>query len=184
MEERRRYFRLDDEVVMDFQAISQEEFQHWKESQSLEKNELRELEQELGTLLHQMRSVHPSLAQILELYNRKINLLSGHKDDSSGAPMSGTESRVRVNLSACGMSFYTDSDLSGSSHLLFQLQLKPSNAMLNLAGTVVSAEKTQQTNNPFLVRVNFDGIQESEQELLIQHLFQLQSKTLKHMRDH
>ena len=90
MEERRRYFRLDDEVVMDFQAISQEEFQHWKESQSLEKNELRELEQELGTLLHQMRSVHPSLAQILELYNRKINLLSGHKDDSSGAPMSGT----------------------------------------------------------------------------------------------
>ena len=98
--------------------------------------------------------------------------------------MSGTESRVRVNLSACGMSFYTDSDLSGSSHLLFQLQLKPSNAMLNLAGTVVSAEKTQQTNNPFLVRVNFDGIQESEQELLIQNLFQLQSKTLKHMRDH
>ena len=183
MEERRRYFSLDDEVVMDFRAISQEEFVHWKEHQSLEKTELKELEQELGTLLHQMRSVHPTLAQILELFNRKMNLLSGHSADVAELSLSGTESRVRVNLSACGMSFYTDSDLSEAQHMLFHLQLKPSNAMLTLAGTIVATEATQDPEKPYLVRVNFEGIQESEQELLIQHLFQLQTRTLKHQRD-
>jgi len=183
MEERRRYFRLDDEVVMDFRAISQDEFLHWKENQTLEKNELRDLEKELGTLLHHLQSTQPSMARILELINRKINLLHGHSSETLEANISGTESRVRVNLSACGMSFHTDQDPGEDKYLLFNLQLKPSNAMLTLAGTIVAAEQTGDPDKPWLLRINFEGLRESEQELLIQHLFQLQTRTLKHLRD-
>lgn len=184
MEERRRFFRLDDEVVMDFRAISSEEFSHWKEDQNTQKSELKELEQEIGTLLHQMRSTHPALGQLLELFNRKINLLHGHAGHSHAElTLSATEARVKVNLSACGMAFTTAEDLRGQSHLLFNLQLKPSNAMLALAGTIVSIDSSGESGQPYLVRVNFDDLQEAEQELLIQHLFQLQSRTLRHQRD-
>ena len=31
MEERRRYFRLDDEVILDFEPVSQDEVRRWKE---------------------------------------------------------------------------------------------------------------------------------------------------------
>ncbi len=183
MEERRRFFRLDDEVVMDFQAISSEEFAHWKEHQTLQKSELQELEKEIGILIHQLRSSHPAVGQVIELFNRKINLLHGHGDQQAQLNLSAAEARVRVNLSACGMSFTTSEDLSKQTHLLFDLQLKPSNAMLTLAGTIVSVEKTHTVGDTYLVRVNFEGLKETEQELLIQHLFQLQSRTLRQQRD-
>ncbi|WP_430460385.1 PilZ domain-containing protein [Thalassolituus sp. LLYu03] len=184
MEERRRFFRLDDEVVMDFRAITQEEFANWKEHQTLQKSELKGLEQEIGALLHQLRSQHPTLGHLMELFNRKINLLIGDSEAHPELALSSTEARVRVNLSACGMAFSTNVDLSKQSHLLFNLQLKPSNAVLALAGNIIGVEKVPDPENPWLVRVNFEDLKEAEQELLIQHLFQLQSRTLRHLRDH
>lgn len=184
MEERRRFFRLDDEVVMDFQAITQDEFSHWKENHSQQKSELKQLEQDIGNLIHQVRSVHPAIGQVLELLNRKLNLLNGNSTTHPELNLSMTEARVRVNLSACGMAFNTDADLRGSSHLLFNLQLKPSNAILSLAGNIVSIDDSGESDAPYMVRVNFEGLKETEQELLIQHLFQLQSRTLRLQRDH
>lgn len=184
MEERRRFFRLDDEVVMDFRAISQDEFTHWKEQQTQQKNELRELEKEIGLLVHQVRSSHPAVGHLLELFNRKINLLHGEQEAHTELNLSNTEARVRVNLSACGMAFQTREDLSQQSHLLFNLQLKPSNAILSLAGHIVAIESSGDPQAPYLIRVNFEDLTEAEQELLIQHLFQLQSRTLRHQRDH
>lgn len=184
MEERRRFFRLDDEIVMDFRAISHDEFSHWKESQNQQKSELRELEDEIGTLVHQLRTSHPALGQLMELFNRKINLLHGHTGTHPELSLTSTEARVRVNLSACGMAFHTDSDLSNQTHLLFNLQLKPSNANLALAGNIVGIEKCDSSESPYLVRVNFEDLKESEQELLIQHLFHLQSRTLRDKHNH
>ena len=184
MEERRRFFRLDDEVVMDFRAITSEEFSNWKEHQTLQKSELKEIEQELGTLLHQLRSSHPTLGHVMELFNRKINLLLGDSEAHPELALSSTEARVRVNLSACGMAFSTDMDLRNQTHLLFNLQLKPSNAILSLAGNIVGVDKNTDPQCPWLVRVNFENLKEAEQELLIQHLFQLQSRNLRHQRNH
>lgn len=179
MEDRRRFFRLDDEVVMDFRAISQDEFSHWKENQNLQKSELRELEDEIGILVHQLRTSHPALGKLMELFNRKLNLLNGQAVIHPELNLTSTEARVRVNLSACGMAFQTSADLSNQSHLLFNLQLKPSNATLSLAGNIVGIEKSTDPDEPYLVRVNFEDLKESEQELLIQHLFQLQGRTLR-----
>ena len=186
MQERRRFFRLDDEVVMEFRPLTEAEFEQWRTQHQLQSSELVQLEQELGLLLHQVRASHPQLGQVLELFNRKINLLhnTSHlvEDVAQQASISNTEARVRVNLSACGIAFYTDETLQAERYMLLNMQLKPSNANLSLAGDIVAVNEVNHERGRYQVRVNFEGLKEAEQELLIQHLFQLQSRTRRQQR--
>ena len=69
MEERRRYFRLDDEVILDFEAISQEEVQRWKARHQDHINELAELERDIAGVLHQVQAQNPTVARLFELLN-------------------------------------------------------------------------------------------------------------------
>ncbi|MEK9712561.1 MAG: PilZ domain-containing protein [Thalassolituus sp.] len=179
MEERRRYFRLDDEVILDFEAISHDEARHWKERQQDHRNELAELDRDIAGLLHQMQAQNPVVAQLFDLFNRKINLVNSPLKSSEKSEHTATEVRTRVNLSACGMAFHTREPLSENDNLRLQMQLKPSNVPVTLMGTVVGIENTGDANSPYLVRINFEGLREAEQEILIHHLFQLQSRQLK-----
>ena len=181
MQERRRFFRVDDEVIMDFRTISREEFEEWRSKHQQQSSELKQLEQELTLIIHQVRSSNPVVGQALELLNRKINLLH-KKPQQDGQAFNATEALIRVNLSACGIAFYTDENLQNDTHLLLNLQLKPSNATLSLAGTLVSVHEVNHEHGKFQVRINFDGLKEAEQEMLIQHLFQLQSRSLRQQR--
>jgi len=180
MEERRRYFRLDDEVILDFEAISHDEAQRWKERQQDHRNELAELDRDIAGLLHQMQSQNPVVAQLFDLFNRKINLVASPQKPVEKNDHTATEVRTRVNLSACGMAFSTSEPLSVNDNLRLQMQLKPSNVPVTLIGSIVGVEHTdEEPNASYLVRVNFEGLREAEQEILIHHLFQLQSRQLR-----
>lgn len=180
MEERRRFFRLDDEVVLDFQVFSPEELSELTQHTSQVKTELQEIEQELGALIYQLKSQNPQVSRLAELLNQKLNLLaqSGQQTTQQRA-LSSSEARTRINLSACGMAFNTAEALDANHHLMLNMQLKPSNTVLELRGRVISVSPSGEENKPHHVRVNFEGLTEAEQELLIQHLFQLQNRNLK-----
>lgn len=178
MEERRRYFRLDDEVVLDFEPISQDEVKRWKSRQRDQRNELAELERDISALLHRLQSHNPVVAGLCDLLNRKLNLLTSPLSPDRKPELTETEIRTRVNLSACGMAFHTTEPLSESDNLRLQMQLKPSNVPVTLMGTIVGVEHTGDPDAPYLVRVDFEGLREAEQEILIHHLFQLQSRRL------
>jgi len=180
MEDRRRFFRLDDEVILDFQTLSREEVAAWRESHQQQKDELAQLEQEIGSHISQLRSQNPTIGRLLELFNQKINLLGGtHLAGSNKPELNATEARTRINLSACGMAFHTHETVKTEDHLLLHMQLKPSNTELSLTGRVISIEKNPQSDEPDLVRIDFHDLREAEQEVLIQHLFQLQNRHLK-----
>ena len=174
-QERRRYFRLDDEVILDFEPISNAEAQEWKDRHFSQRNELADLNRDIATLLHQIQTQNPTVARLLNLFNSKVNMLSPGKD----IDFSQTEVRTRVNLSACGMSFQTTEILKPGESLRLQMQLQPSNVPVTLLGTIVGVEATDDTEAPHLVRVNFEGLREAEQEILIHHLFQLQTQNLR-----
>lgn len=180
MEERRRFFRLDDEVVLDFRTLTPDEL-HQQRHITEHLNELDELEQDIGSVLHQVRSHNPLVGKALDLLNEKMNLLLNHQ--RSGLPLSSVEQLTRVNLSACGMSFTSPEQPESDQPLMLTMQLKPSNATLNLTGRIVGMHPVEDENEEddegYRIRVEFEGLQESQQELLIQHLFQLQNKALK-----
>lgn len=179
MQERRRYFRLDDEVVLDFEPISNEDVKKWKDRHLDHQNELSELDRDITGLLHQIRSQNPTVARLLDTFNRKVNLLNSPLAPSYKQDFTQTEVRTRVNLSACGMSFHTSEPLCESDNIRLQMQLKPSNVPVTLLGTIVAVEHTANPESPYLIRVDFEGLREAEQEILIHHLFQLQTRKLK-----
>ncbi|ASP38407.1 hypothetical protein CHH28_06850 [Bacterioplanes sanyensis] len=181
MEERRRFFRLDDEVILDFQILSEEELTELEHHTSQVKTELQEIEQEIGSLIYQLKSHHPQMSRLAELLNQKLNLFAANGSGQKGQQrmLTSSESRTRINLSACGMAFNSAEAPEPGHQLLLNMQLKPSNTNLELSGRVISVEASDEEEKPHRVRVNFEGLKEAEQELLIQHLFQLQNRNLK-----
>lgn len=101
MEDRRRFFRLDDEVVLDFQTLSREDVAAWRESHQQQRDELAQLEQDIGSQISQLRTQNPAIARLLELFNQKINTLGANHLPGGARDLSATEARTRINLSAC-----------------------------------------------------------------------------------
>lgn len=179
MQERRRFFRLNDEVVLDVFRISQEEYEKHCQGLIGTHSELEQLERDIVAQLHLLRTTQPAIGQVLELLNRKINLLN---QDKLVTPTQLPAEKTTINLSACGASFYTDENLQDATWLLVSLQLQPANITLSIPSTLISCNQAAHENGAYLVRVDFSGIRETDQELLLQHLFQLQARQLRAQR--
>lgn len=176
--ERRRYFRLDDQVLLAFVPIESHKAQLLPLTRS---DALDRMEIEINNLLGQLRSRDPILARLAELMNQKFNqLYSQTRLDVSSMP---EPLLTNVNLSACGIRFETDIDVRNETHLKLYLTLLPSNTPMLLIARIVAVEtppvRADDTNTkPWLIRATFDPIPESDEEQLIQHMLRLQSRQL------
>jgi hypothetical protein len=177
-DERRRFFRIDDEAEISFKAISNEEFDAWGgDLQEEEGEQLAKLETEIGIALSKLKSTHPQLAKIGELLNQKINLALNSNPQTQGFVDDGE--LKPINLSACGIAFHTDESIEKNQSILLQLKLKPSNVAIVTAGKVISTSSEEGKN---MIRVDFQQLNQNYQDLLMQHLFQVQSRALKKKR--
>jgi hypothetical protein len=177
-DERRRFFRINDEAEISFKTITQDEYQAWgneKKDEGAEK--LATLETELSMTLANLKSQQPQLATIFELFNQKINIAMNSHPKTHGLNDNGE--LEPINLSACGIAFHTDRNIPINEHLLLQLKLMPSNLAIVTTGKVIDVGLAKGKK---LVRVDFQNIGDSNQDLLIQHLFQVQSRELKKQR--
>lgn len=178
-DERRRFFRIDDEAEISFKTISDEEYEAWGNGQKDEAGEeLAKLETELNMTLANLKSQQPQLAKICELLNQKINYMMNSHSKTHGFIDDGE--LKPINLSACGIAFHTDHNIPKNENILLQLKLKPSNVAIVTTGKVIGVGSTNGKN---IVRVDFQDLGESNQDLLMQHLFQVQSRELKKQRD-
>lgn len=178
-DERRRFFRIDDEAEISFKTISNEEFDAWDSSQKDEEGErLAKLETEIGIAISSLKSSHPQLAKISELLNQKINFSMATNTKTQGFVDDGE--LKPINLSACGIAFHTDENIQANQNILLQLKLKPSNVAIVTAGKVIAASPEQGKN---MIRVDFQQLAENYQDLLMQHLFQVQGRALKKQKD-
>lgn len=178
-DERRRFFRIDDEAEISFKTMSDAEYQAWGDGQKDEQGEkLAKIETELGMTLANLKSQQPQLAKVCELLNQKLNLLASNQTQAQGFVDDGE--LKAINLSACGIAFHTDEDIQADQNILLQLKLKPSNVSIVTTGKVID---TGSTNGKNFVRIDFQDLGENNQDLLMQHLFQVQSRALKKQRN-
>ncbi|MBL4797709.1 MAG: PilZ domain-containing protein [Oleispira sp.] len=177
-DERRRFFRIDDEAEVSFKTISDEEYTSWSEGQQDEESEvLAKIDTELGIALSNLKSQQPQLAKICELLNQKINLTMTAHSNTHGFI---TEGELKsINLSACGIAFHSDEDLIQDQSILLQLKLKPSNVSIVTTGKVIDTGAGSGKN---IIRIDFQNLGENNQDLLMQHLFHVQSRALKKQR--
>lgn len=182
-QERRRYFRVTDLVGLSYRLMGEGETDLALAQQPSSLSELlHQLEAQIQTKLEPMRSVAPELRDVLELFNQKLNLALGHRQEDPTEPREGMRA-CHVNLSACGIAFPADEPMVANQHLAMDMTLYPSNLNVRLIAAVIDCERAEAGEAAdYLIRADYVQVSESDREVLVQHVIRRQTKELKDQR--
>ncbi len=178
--ERRRAFRVDDDVHLEFRELisgeNEEESPPEKELQTCRALlQLRELTIQSGHLLAGIRKNHSEIAQYLTLLDKKIDAVA----QIAGAISFGgdVQPNHRVNISANGMAFVHHNALAPTTRLHLRIILFPSMLCIQpLARVVYCKERPKaEARRRYRIGVEFEALAEQEQDMLIRHMMERQS---------
>ncbi len=178
--ERRRYFRVSDNVAIRYKVVGEDE--RIGQQSLVEEDSLTMLENKISAALEPLRSSNPHLLEVLNLFNQKINLFSQNNEEL-GASLKGPQQLV--NLSACGIAFPVNEQLDLNQQILLDLTLYPSNIPLRLAASVIGCEVDASNNAEagYLLRADFLDLSVADQEVLVQHVMRCQNTQLRRARE-
>lgn len=187
-DDRRRYFRIDDQVALRHRVIAPAQLESAVARMQLGLPDRIGVASAFSSSSHQMRHTlerfrrdQPDLAGYLESLNEKldlmIQLLAVTENDLPDQPTH------RVQLSASGVSFSTDEPPKVDDILELTLLLFPAFTCVRLYGTVVTCTPADTgSDGDSQVGVDFTHIRESDRELIIRHVVQRQSTLLREAR--
>jgi len=190
MDDRRRYFRINDKVSLKYRVVQGIDVETEIKRTEHEQNNLAELthafnciEAKIMSKMGRVEEVSPLVAEILGLYDKKLSLIESmilHNEDKED---SITETQ-NVNLSASGMAFESNTPINEDVNLKMELVLFPEYQFIPVYARVVDCKKKMDDNlYRFNVAVDFVGICESDQEIIMQHVLSRQAKQLKSERN-
>ncbi len=180
--ERRRYFRVDDEVILAWRILTDHEKE--KRMQQFSKGEMEypdptrlylTLESDITAIIQNLNPKQPEIASVLKMLNRKINLVA------RGAPMNASrgslleETPQQVNISACGIGFMVEEELKKGQHIQIEMVLMPEKIYILSYGTVIACEHishSKKNDKPYRINVDFAAMREDDMDRLIQHIMQ------------
>lgn len=179
-DERRRFFRIDDEVILEFLAISEEQYSHADEELEDIQNSAFGLSADFATLnheynptLHSIKNNLPEVAHYFELVNAKLDKLSHHiLDRELIAQHHGMQS---VNLSASGIAFECNETFTDNQPMKIRLVLLPEKIGILVFGRV--RRKISDKNN--VLCIDFEHLRYNDQELMIKHNLNRQMEELR-----
>jgi c-di-GMP-binding flagellar brake protein YcgR len=189
MNDRRRYFRINDKVSLRYRVVQDIDIETEIKRTEHEQNNLAELknafnciESKIMSKMSRLEEVSPLVAEILGLYDKKLSLIESmvlQKDDRDN---SITETQ-HVNLSASGMSFESNTPINEDVNLRIEMVLFPEYQFIPIYARVIDCRKKMDDNlYRFNVAVDFIGISETDQEIIMQHILSKQAKSIKDER--
>jgi len=180
-DERRDFFRIDDDVYIDIQAVSEQEYNSAPEtlqdldddSFSLSAN-FATLNNKINPVLNNIKQLHPDIGEYLEAINNKIDSLSQHiLYESSNYD---NQKLIRANISASGIQFETQQDFKVEQTLKLELVLLPEKIGVLIFGRVVEIKESALT-------IRFEHMRPEDQELMIKHNLNKQMSELREKND-
>lgn len=184
--ERREYFRIDDEVALEFTSITHEEYASAPEFLKNLHNSSFSLSADFATLnnsihplLNNISQLYPDIAEYLQFLNQKIDSMSQLllQQETSFDETNTTA----ANLSASGIMFETEQSLKINDLLKMEIVLLPEKTGILIYGKVVSTKESQSNNTK--VAVEFEHIRFEDQELMIKHNLNKQMANLREKND-
>lgn len=190
MDDRRRYFRINDKVSLKYRVIQGIDIETEIKRTEHEQNNLAEMKNAFNCIeakimgkMARIEEVSPLVAEILGLYDKKLSLIQSmimHNDDKENS----ISEIQQVNLSASGMSFESNTPINDDVKLKMELILYPEFHFIPLYARVVDCKKKMDDNlYRFNIAVEFIGISETDQEIIMQHVLSRQAKLLKKERN-
>ncbi len=183
-EERRRYFRINDEVAMNFIMLDGNFDGDINDHHALGLNQEFHisLEVQIRQAMMEVRVQNPKMAVILDLLNQKINLLRSEEQLFESNPI-----LKPANISACGISFRWHESLPVNQLVMLSLYLQPKHDLVrtqaHVAAVNINPDNHASQSEPYIVHLDFDNIHCAYQELLIQHIVQRQGSQLRKKLD-
>jgi|TARA_Y100000310_G_C20585340_1_gene765104 hypothetical protein len=183
-QERRRYFRIEDTVIVHYEVLTAEEAAQ-KESELKQINlripdRLRDTEKELQLLIDKLRIQNPQFANAIELLNVKFNVLKQSQPERFVRKHGVEESVKEVSISACGIAFDTHTRLQVDRMVYLDITLLPSDIhILTLAKVVACDPATdKRAQDPWSLRLDFYHLPMEDEELLVQHIVKRQGRLI------
>lgn len=184
---RRKSVRIVDRILLSYQRVSQKKYntvaEDLIEGIPLYNHEgLADIQMYIGAqnALAKLRERDQDLADFLKHLDTKMNLIlqqmKGEKSPFDDLTLK------KVTLSANGMAFVTQDQMSTDDFLEFHVVLLPAYTYIYCLGKVISCEKEPEEGKFFQVAVEFTLLMDDDREKLIQHNFKQQSLALRNRR--
>lgn len=185
-QERREYFRVNDQIYLEYECISEEEHNKAPELLADLENSSFKLSADFATLnnsihplLSNIKQLHPDIGEYLDFLNQKIDRVNQlllvketNFDESKVIP---------ANLSASGISFASTDTFEASQHVKIELVLLPEKVGILIFGHVVSSADMKSDGN--ILCIHFDHIRPEDRELMIKHNLNKQMADIREKND-
>ncbi|MDJ0828112.1 MAG: PilZ domain-containing protein [Rhodobacter sp.] len=178
--ERRRFFRIDDEVMLGFELIEQgevdarlDDFWQNEHAFSIRNNYNFQIEQQIADF-NRIEKKMPELARYLSVMQAQIDLITERLvEDERDAALT----QRPVNISAQGVSFDDEAAPPESALVELNLKLLPSGLRLVIIARVIKVE-TQPESEQYRISLDFEYVHEADREILIKHVHGKQMESL------
>ncbi len=181
-EERRRFFRVEDEIVLVYRPIAPEDmpdpsqFQNQVLDPFSLTSTLEYLTQESHAHLRRIERDNPDVAEYLKTLERKIDVLAQALMISNNRLVD--QPTRKVNLSAAGIAFDADQPIAEGGLLELKMVLPPSLVGIVTFGRVVYCSPCEGEKS-WRVGVDFLSMREQDREVLIRHVVKRQLALLR-----
>lgn len=185
-DERREYFRIDDEVALDYRLISEAEAERLREkiqSRLVDRftaaSSFTATSRQMTHVIHKVQNQSPELARCLQMIDQKLNMIA-QLFVSEEINLHEQPTR-EVNLSAGGIAFRVQHEIKIDKLLELRMVLFPSLVGVLTVSRVIQCERVDDGNLkfPWLISVVYEHLRETDRELLVRHIM---SKETQHLR--
>lgn len=185
--ERRRYFRIDDEVALALMPVAGvdeeariDDFWQNEHAYSIRNNYNFQIEQHIADF-NRIEKRLPELARYLRVMERQIDRITEKlavEDDDSKIE------RKSVNISAQGLQFHADDAPPKGSLVELTLKLLPSGLRLVIMARVVQVEaENDPDDGAHRISLDFEHLHEADREILAKHVHGKQMESLGSARE-
>lgn len=188
-EERRRFFRIDDEVNLYYKVVDEQTvFATNQVTNDLLSNcslvtALDVLDQEARLVMQRIEKNNPEVAEYLKIIDTKTNLIA-QETMRQGHDLS--ESNIRnVNISASGVAFESANEVTEGDYLEVKLLLTSCFAVIVIYGKVIYCNKSNNGKEimPFQIGIDYINLKDHDREILVKHVVKRQMQQIREQKE-
>ena len=188
-DERREYFRIADEIALDYRLLKDEEVDGLLErmrSRLVDRftaaSSFAATTRQMAHLIHKVQTESPELARCLQAIDQKLNMIA-QLFVSEQMALDDQPTR-EVSLSAGGVAFRAQHELRTDSLLELRMVLFPSMIGILTISRVIHCERMDDGNSqfPWQVAVEYEHLRETDRELLVRHIMSKETEQLRAQR--
>ena len=188
-DELREYFRIADELALYYRPLKDEEVDGLLErmrSRLVDRftaaSSFAATTRQMAHLIHKVQTESPELARCLQAIDQKLNMIA-QLFVSEQMALDDQPTR-EVSLSAGGVAFRAQHELSTGSLLELRMVLFPSMIGILTISRVIHCERMDDGNSqfPWQVAVEYEHLRETDRELLVRHIMAKETEQLRAQR--